>query len=64
MSEKDVRYLALGGAAVVITLLVGIATGWNLITLVVGAVLVGSVLALRIFTSFAPAGPRRPREQT
>jgi hypothetical protein len=49
MSEKDVRYLALGGAAVVITLLVGIATGWNLITLLVGAVLVGSVLALRFF---------------
>src|ERR1700754_3444469 len=49
MSEKDVRYLALGGAAVVITLLVGIATGWKLITLLVGAVLVGSVLAVRIF---------------
>jgi hypothetical protein len=49
MSEKDVRYLALGGAAVVITLLVGIATGWNLITVLVGAVLVGSVLSLRFF---------------
>jgi hypothetical protein len=47
MSEKDVLYATLGGAAVVITLLVGFSTGWNLVTLLVGVALVGAVLALR-----------------
>jgi hypothetical protein len=47
MNEKDLLYVALGGATVVITLLVGFFTGWNLVTLLVGVVLVGAVLALR-----------------
>jgi hypothetical protein len=59
MNEKDVLHIALGGATVVITLLVGFSTGWNLVTLLVGVVLVGAVLALRflLHRHIAPGPP-------
>jgi len=46
MNEKGLLHGALAGAAVVITLLVGYLTGWTLVTLLVGVVLAGVVLAM------------------
>ncbi len=46
MNEKGILFVALGAAALVITLLVGFVTGWSLYTLLAAVLLAGSVLAL------------------
>jgi hypothetical protein len=46
VNEKGILFVALGAAAVVISLLVGFVTGWSLYTLLVAVLLAGSVLAL------------------
>jgi len=66
VNDKGILFVALGAAAVVISLLVGFVTGWSLYTVLVAVVLAGSVLALWFYLRLradaeASPAPRRPR---